>query len=293
MILQPRDDAVFDSLYRYRYLTSEHLRWLHFYRSSARVVQSRLRRLWSNHYIERVYLPYILVADNTPPSRLRYPIYALALNGAQRVADRLQIPIESIPHSAARHERRLGTMEHDLIANSLLAAADVAATQCTRRVKAIVEPEHVLKSKLNINTPGRLTPRGGLLSDGAFTLEDPTTSERRTFHVEVVRAGVRGGNQTLLDKLKKYVLYNRNGYFQDVYGHSRVRGVLVVFPSAGRAETIMRQLDTRRVDSQLLWFSHYSDDAETARWKSRLTPDNLFDEPWRTTDGGTVTIRSS
>src|SRR5207302_1761940 len=77
---------------------------------------------------------------------------------------------------------------------------------------------------------------GYLVSDGAFTLTYRPSGEAATFHIEIVRANVKGGNETLARKFRRYTELHHTGYFERVFGHARVRAILFVTTSVERAE---------------------------------------------------------
>ncbi len=89
--------------------------------------------------------------------------------------------------------------------------------------------------KLCITFPKRGRPgrRADIASRiGSLAREIPSrvtrspTAIAATFHLELVRAGTKGGNSFFIGKLEKYVRLYRQGFFARVLGHHRLRAVL-------------------------------------------------------------------
>ncbi len=273
MLIQPRDVKLLASIHVHRFQTSEHLHHLFFRGRSLRAAQARLKELLDASFIERTYL--MPPVDGGRP-RLR-PLYSLARAGANVVADLLRVPVAAVAHTTAAKRIGYEHLLHELVVTDFLVSADVVldGTGCN----VVVLRDHALRSALSRY---RAHPAGhrAVVPDAAITITGGALPSPTTFYLEVVHAGVKGGNTRLVEKLDHYVGLNRGGYFANVFGHRRVRGVVVVSPSADRVENL-RALAARRMRQghRFVWF------AAAPRHLSRTHPPTTFTpETLATTD---------
>lgn len=244
LIVQPRDDRVLTKLASYRVLTSEHLHHLVFPDVSERMGNRRLKLLFDHRFVERHHLPDI---EGGVVVRSRRPLYSLTRLGADRVCEDLWPSVRFVPSPWA-------VTVHNLVATDLLVAVSVAAT--VRGLQAEVLPEPELRAKLaRARRVGNRIP-GGVLPDGVFTLTPPG-GPPVSFCVEVVRSGAKGGNVSVLAKLRRYVALNREGFFREVYGLERLRGVLLVTTSQGRATRLVRLAEALPHGKGLIFATSY------------------------------------
>ena len=269
LVFQARDHGVIATVARYRSLTSEHIQALVFPGTSIAVVRRRLRLLWSHQLLERVYLPFLL--DGGPPPPLaRRPIYTLGPRGA----DLLEAAVEPVAVS---------TLAHNLIASDWLAAIVAASGGGGDAELVVAEPEPVLWGKI-----GSARSRGSfIVPDAAATLRIGAASW--TFYLEVVRAGVRGGNPTLVDKLRKYAELHHRRFFREAYGHEQVRAVLVAASSVARAERLRAMAADLSYGQRLFWFGSYASDPDT-RSLSVFNHSSVFSPIWTDTIGQTHSL---
>lgn len=206
-VLQPRDGAVLVALSRFGCLTSHQLHMLLFGGARPQVSRRRLLGLRRLGLVRRYRLPRELVGLPTG-----HAIYVLTARGAGQLEEPQRVrPVA------------LGTLLHDLGTNQVL-------LQLGRELGAEVVPEPMLRRKLAEARRAGGVPRGMCVPDGA--LETPAGA----LYLEYVRTAPRGGLGTLRRKFQRYLALQRTGTFARVYGHRRVRAVLVLSTAPGRSQ---------------------------------------------------------
>lgn len=276
-MLQERDLSVLEAVRRYRALRADHLAAL-LGTIGRRVLQARLRLLWEHRLLERRYLPAVWGGASPPVASLS-PLYLPTARGARRVSE-----ARGSPHREERLEPPSAfTLAHDLVATDFLVA--LAAAARLGGVAVRVEPEHCLRRRL-AETAAR--PRDGkslIVPDGAATL----SAEAATVHLEIVRAGARSGNATVVRKLLRYGELLSDGFFLRAYGHARVRAVLIATTSERRAETFRGLAEARlpRSAQWLFWFGAFRD---LGGCRAAFRPETVLAAPWKRTDGRDATL---
>lgn len=227
IILQTREFNLLAALGRFRLLTSEHLLHLVYPGVSVRFVNRRLALLARHGFIDRHRLPDF---DGPLVVLSRRPVYSLARRGAELVGDGLWPGVRFVPSAWA-------VTRHSLVASDLLVATLVAGRLLGLAASAQTEPE--LRARLRAAQKVGSQFPGAVLPDAALSLATLGRTPEG-FCIEVVRAGVKGGNRTLLRKMEKYVELNRAGFFRQVYGIERLRAVVLVTTSPARAGGLVR-----------------------------------------------------
>lgn len=282
MMVQPRDRAVLHALYNYRHLTSDQIHALEFHGVSRTMPMRRLRLLWQHQLVDRHFMPYVLDGTNPQPRLANRPVYGLARRGACVVADDLGLELAQVEQGPVPWTN----IEHNLAAADFLVAAIAAArTRLDVEIEK-VQPEPALWRTL---TPWRreagLKGRSFIVPDGALTLSYPNLTTERTFYIEVVRAGVRSGNKTLLAKMRKYAELHHKRFFREVYGHDPLRAVLIATTSPERAERFREYAMTLPHGRRLFWFGCYETKDTRGRPMSDFSTDTIFSPMWTDTDG--------
>lgn len=278
--LQPRDVALIEAVHRYRYVRSDHLASLLFSGRTLRVCQGRLHKLREHRFLERFRLTAVVNEDGRVSADTR-PVYGLGVRGAELMADRLHIPSGRVAYGFHYRGSGAGTLEHHLIVTDFLVAVSCAARRETSIRGCTTEHEWALWARLD--AIGSRPPAGAyVVPDGALTLT-LATGEKRTYYVEVVRAGVRGGNRGLAGKMQRYLALARSGFFRRAYGHERLRAVLFLTSSDGRAENLRQVAAFLPHGQQLFWFGSYA----------TVAPDSFLDARWRTATGELVSFLPS
>lgn len=276
LVLQARDREILHTLFAHRYLSAEHIRLLHFADSSLKRSQRRLRLLWVHRFVDRVFVPFVLDGRGRVERFTAAPLYTLARRGAEVVAEERGLDLADIPHTPTANARGYATLQHHLVATDLLVALLVACRGRPDVSMASVEQESGLRRRLaQLPADRRRLP----MPDGAFTLSY-ATGERLTFYIEVVRALAKGGNQSIQNKLERYVESVRAGRFRKAFGHDRVRAVLFATTSSRRAEHYLALARTLPSSTRLFWFGVYAPMQSLA-----FDPRTVLDQPWQSLDG--------
>lgn len=278
LALQPRDRALMQSVFMHRFIRADSLHALHGAGASLRALQVRLRKLWEHRFLDRLALPARF--DGERPG-LRAPVYTLGRRA------RL-LPMTDPPTGGATPPGAPGqlTLEHHLAMTSFMVALRLAAASLSPPVSVQIEHEHLLWPRLRRSG---LRPRDYVVPDGAVCLTLPGDAAR-WIYVEIVRADVRGGNRRLLDKFRRYVRLHHDGFFRAVFGHERLRAVLVLTTSERRAEHF-RRLATRLTHGrQLFWFGAYERRGNDGAIRSTLTAETILAPRWRAVDGAPLSL---
>lgn len=281
--LQPRDVALLRLVFNYRFVRSDHLQQLIIPRVSRRIIQTRLQKISAHGYLKRLYVPVIIDGEHAPPIHSRQPIYMLTRHGARLLAEQPGETMTAELHAWGSERPSPMTLLHHLVVTDLLVAL---ADACRERADVeLLSSDHegILWQRLRAyRRQHRIV--NALVPDGAFTLQYRGNGERLTFYLEVVRADVKGGNRLLLEKFKRYVELQRQGFFRDVYGHERLRAVLILTTSAVRARHFARLAAKLTHGRRLFWFGSFQEAASDGRIKSNLQSQSLLSRPWMTAE---------
>lgn len=290
LALTVRDRTILTSVFEHRYLSAEHVHQLLFAGVGLRRAQERLRRLWSHRLLDRHFVSFVLDGEHPPPKSAGRPIYGLARRGAAVVAADTDLPLADVPYGFDNRGVGLPTLEHHLVATDFLVALQVACRGRGDIELTSIDQEALLWRKIaSLKKDGR-HEAGYLVSDGAFALTYRPSGEAATFHIEVVRANVKGGNETLAKKFRRYAELHHAGYFERVFGQARVRAILFITTSIERAEHF-RQLALRLAHGRrLFWFGVYAARGERGRETTTLTPESILSPRWTTVDGNPISF---
>ena len=220
MALTPRDRKILWAVHQHRYLSCEHIRQLFFPGKPGGQAQRRLRLLWDNRYLDRYYRPWAYDGTRESCWRVSAPYYTLAEKGAEIIWDDSTLDWDQIPKTLKQNAMGFYTLQHHLTVTDLLVTVQVACQNTPDINVASVERESTLQ---RIVAKQRKTERRAgewIISDGAFTLSYPRLDVAWTYHIEVVRAGVRSGNKTLVEKMKRYARLHHQGYFDKIMSNS-------------------------------------------------------------------------
>ena len=264
------------NLARFRFLTAEHIHWLFFSGRTLRACQARVKRLLSVGLVEKTLLPLRLTALTQERSG---PVYAVSRVGAEIVADDTgALPTHGFPWKGVGPAALL----HHLVAVDVMVALTVAL-QRHPGIGVEALPELVFRQAIAARSLERSLPRQVLVPDGGVTIAFPS-GQQLTYYLEVVRSDVKGGTGYLIRKLKRYVELHRAGVLKDLFGTERLRAVILLTSSPGRAEFLRQRANELVHGRQLFWFGSYSErqDGHTVR---TLTPETILAPRFRTLDG--------
>lgn len=282
--LQSRDHEILQHMATHWYLTSDHIQQLAFTGSGLRSAQNRLRKLFDHHYLHRLFIPYVVFEGKPSHPLANRPLYALSKKGAEIVARDTQRTLKEVPYCNRENLQSFGHMEHNLVATDLMVAMQAA---CQDRsdldmVSVVRDPE--LFRALH-HRPSQWIGRTSVLSDGAFALAPSGQKQPWWFHIEIVRAGIKGGNKTLLKRLRTYVELHHEGFFRDIFGHDQLRAVLICTTSEERAENFRQLAEQLPHGRNLFWFTSYKKEKDEGLSVSRFTPDMILESIWTDWEG--------
>lgn len=282
LCLQARDLDILRSVYQHRFVRSDHLHRLLFAGVSLRALQVRLRKLWEHHYLDRYFQPFVLGEGHRPPPCATQPIYALGRRGAEEVAEQLGVAMDEIPHGFRHDGLGLPALHHHLVVTDFLVAVAVAARDRPDIALHEIKSGFALARTASLWKRRTQAPHQYVIPDGAVTLS--VGGQSRTYYLEVVRAGVSGGNKCLIEKLRRYVSLNRLGFFKQAFGHERLRAVVFATTSEERSDRL-RAVARRLVHGRhLFWFGSYEEKQRDGTRRSTLAPESIFAARWRTVD---------
>lgn len=277
LVVTPRDLDILRAADQHRYVRTDHLKQLLFATTTDRSAQMRLRKLWRHGYLDRVYLASVVGGERRPPRGAGVPVFTLAAKG------RAALHGERGGTDAAGETVSPSTIQHELVVTDFMVALHSAIRN--RAEVWLVETSHA--GNLWRRLGGRRLPAipgERLVPDGAVTLQRADRA-RETYYLEVVRAGVRAGNGTLWDKLLRYSEANHRGAFRELYGHDRVRAILIATTSEERSENLRALAKSLPHGRKLFAFASYESKDAEGRAVPRFTAASILDLPWRTVDG--------
>lgn len=288
MVLTVRDLEILRLVHNHRFVHAEHLHPLIFPGRVLRVVQARLAKLWHHGYLDRHFVPYTLDGQRRPPSEAATPIYALGAQGNLTLAKAVDRPADVLAERAAGSELAPITLAHHLVVTDLLASIEAAVALRPSLGTVETEHEHWLWKKFTRRAT-KIT--AVIVPDGVVTFRGAGRPGPETWYVEIVRAGVSGGNDAFRAKMVRYLALREAGTFRETYGHPQVRGVLVATPSAERARNLRALATSLPHGRRFFAFTHYEDRVGERRVK-RFRPETVLDLGWTDGAGGVVRLGS-
>ncbi len=285
LVLTVRDLEILGRVHHHRVMQAEHLHPLVFPGRTLRVAQARLAKLWQHGYLDRHFVPYALDGTRRVPSEAATPVYALGKKGLSALADAVAGSPDELTAGPRQRELSPHTLAHYLVVTDLLASVEAAAL--SRGIHEQISTEH--EWQLWKTAADRQHPTQGLLMpDGAITFRGPDRPAPETWYVEIVRAGISGGNDELRAKLRRYLELRDEGRFFQAFRHPRVRGVLIAAPTAERARNLRALAASLPTGKRFFAFTHFEERQGERRVK-RFKPDGILDLAW--VDGGAGVVR--
>lgn len=286
LLLQLRDRLLLAAAYRYRLLTSAHVRQLFFFDATLRAAQARLQALYAHGYLERLFVPAVLSGSDQPTWPPRQPLYTLGKAGAPVIGEDLALSLTALRKLINRRPSPLALIHH-LAISHLLVALEVTCRDHKVVQLVSAEAETLLWAKLKQHGS---KASGTVMPDGSFALKTAAAPTPLTFLVEIVRADIRGGNERLKAKLARYVELNRSGFFREAFGIERLRAVLIATTSKERSENFRRLAVKLTHGRNLFWFGIYEERSDDGRAHSTFTTEKILTLPWQTVDREVVTL---
>lgn len=281
VVVTARDLGILGLVHAHRFMLAEHLHPLAFPGRTLRTCQQRLAKLWQHRYLDRLFLPS--APDGTGRAEAATPAYALAARGAEALRGSSAEP-DGVGGAPRDRGASPSTLAHHLAVTDVLASLEAAALAAGEPESVATEHEWSLWRRAS-RSPGGTD--GLSVPDGAATFRGGPAEG--TWYVEVVRAGVSGGNGTFLAKMRRYLALRAEGRLQAAFGHARLRGVLVAAPTAARAEAL-RSLAARLPNGRRLFaFAHFEERRGDRRVR-RFRPGTVLGIPWTDGAGGAFTL---
>lgn len=290
MSLTSRDEKIIWAVYKHRYLSCEHIKQLFFVGKSDTAVQTRLRRLWSNHFLDRYYRPWSYDGTKKSCWRVSAPFYTLAEVGAEVIWDNSTLDWDEIPKTPQQNAMGFHTLQHHLAVTDLLVAIEAACQHRGDVNVTLVERESAMQSVAAKLWQKKGRPGDWIVSDGAFTLAYPQTGQEWTYQVELVKASVRGGNKTLVEKMRRYARLHHQGYFDKVFGHKQVRAILFCTTTDQRARGFRDMAAQLPHGRGLFWFTPYQQNNADGLPITTFYPDTVLKPIWHGADGQTHSL---
>lgn len=255
LLLQPRDMAILDDVWRYRWLTTSQIERI---RNCDKVdnlrfvsrlpLTRRLKLLFHHRYLRRIARPIEKGSQE--------PVYMLDIEGAKALRRLGSAGEESISARAPSQLPRASALEHLLAVNefrtSLLAACSDSRTggsSITELVNWLASD--AVKFSVPLQESGERERQVLLVPDGFFVLR---AGGQRLFYFLEVDLGTEPG-KTLIDKCLAYYAYWQTGGFA---GHFKLPvqvgfRVLFVAPGPRRAGTIQTAIRTLPSGQAMFW----------------------------------------
>ena len=243
-VLTERDLDILQSLAQVRYLTVEHVQWLHWHERwraaeraarEAGVVNRRPKKAYERVAAMRqrgLLLSIQRTADRAATVYRRLPnCLSLAAAGAELLASQRDLPLESLWYDE-RATRAATTLEHSLGIGAFYAALRAELAYRGHVLEGWIA-DHVLCTdydSVSVASVGHPLP---IIPDGTFTLEGTR------YFLEIDRGTSRA--EQWRKKALAYDAYSRDPRLQTRYGVRRFV-VLVVAPSETRTLAIARTI---------------------------------------------------
>ena len=277
MKLMKRDIEVLRCIYEEHYLTSEHIYQLVFKGTGKRVCFRRLRLLWEHHFLEKIYIPVILTGKLGRQNNR--DIYSLTRQGFNILKGEYdEIEMMYTPKQTTSYT----FLSHHLIVVDMLVALRVSAQEASEIQLLGAEHEALMRQKLKQwrgKARGR-TSKDIIVSDGIFSFRYLDSGKTKTFHIEIVRADIRGGNNKLLAKLILYFKLHRDGFFKKVYGQENIRAIIIVTTSQKRADNLQVLASTLPHGKRFFWFGSYDEESSAGAPLTSLKASSILTKKW-------------
>jgi hypothetical protein len=266
-----REKAILEAVYSYRFLTRNQIVRLLFNPHSATWVDDKLKRLYHNEYLERLFLPTAPGSGSTPA------VYCLDRRGRDYLATVRGIPKSDIAWRRTMDTyRELPFLDHTLRVNDFRIVLDLACRQPGLTLEWIEERGlkklHHQASQRGLTAPGHL-----VVPDGYCRLR--TAGRQYCFFLEM-----DNGSQekiALRRKVRNHLMFAQ-GPYQSLYSSNSLTVLLVTSGGEARLEA-MRQATREELDG----FSDYNMEGFFLfTTLDSLTPDNLLNGAvWRPVNG--------
>jgi hypothetical protein len=283
--LVDRDLEIIRAVNRFRYLrTSQIHRLLFGANTSKQSCRRRLKYLWQNQYLDRIF-PFIQLGVGKEDDGSSDVAYRLDKRGVQYLQDSdIAIPYpyrkRRVKHEFLQHALDLSEFR----VNLELAVNALPNIDLKRFVPDFMQQEGVssltgykryrLYDEIRDPTTGEMVV---FYPDAAFVLQVPGTSAARLYFLEIDRG--TEGMETIRRKLRAYQIYARNKVFAK-FGKFSSFTVLFQSNSPRRAKNLVRLLGDIETIASVVVTDH-----------KQVTPDTvLTGKIWRATESEAINL---
>jgi hypothetical protein len=267
VIVGYQEKAILEAVYSYRFLTRNQIVRLLFNPHSATWVDDKLKRLYHNEYLERIFLPTAPGSGSSPA------VYCLDRRGRDHMAKSQGISKSDIAwRRTVDTYRELPFLDHTLRVNDFRIALDLACRQSGLTLEWIEERElkklHHQAAQRGLTAPGHL-----VVPDGYCRLK--VSGRQHCFFLEMDNSTQE--KLALRRKIRNHIVFTQ-GPYQTLYSSNSLTVLMVTSGGEARLEA-MRQA-TRDVSPH-----SGMDDLFLFATLDSITPDNLLNEAvWRPVD---------
>lgn len=265
----------------YRFLYLEHIRWLVFPDRGEKTASIRLRKLWQNGYVDRLFIPFVLRTDRGASiKRPGQPIYALDENGAKVLAKFTGLPRTHVPWKPKMNGIVTGLLEHWLTVSAFRAALTAAVREIpncnvTFWLNEQTLRQEVTKYRIHNDLPASVSRT--VVPDGLFGLQMPN-GKIECFFLEIDMATEE--SRRIREKLSRYVTAYDSDLFMRVLKIPSFR-VLFVTTGVKRMSNIMRIVRSFARCQNMFWFSVAEEMTAEKTKIDNLTPERILTPIWR------------
>lgn len=244
MQLTQRDRQVIQAVYEYRFLRRDQIQALFFL--SQNTANRRLQYLFQHGFLKR-HLPPVQLGEGRPQA-----IYSLDERGADLIAIEQGIDRAEVRWRKKDNQAQFFFLEHTLYINDFRIGITMAAKKLGHQVSRWCDEREI---KLLGERVPILQKRKGYLpvAPDAFFIYD-FGDRQAGFFLEVDMGTMT--NKRFKDKVRAYIAYKTEGYYEKKFGISSLR-VLTVAPSYRRLKNLKRTTEQAQ-GRNLFWFATFA-----------------------------------
>jgi DNA-binding HxlR family transcriptional regulator len=244
MQLTVRDRQVIRAVYEYGLLRRSQIQALFF--SGQNTANRRLQNLFQHGFLKR-HLPPVQLGEGRSQA-----IYSLDERGADLIAIEQGVDRAAVRWKRKDNQANFLFLNHTLSINDFRIAITLAAKQLGHRIMRWLDEREI--KALGERVPVAEKRRGYLpVAPDAF-FEYDFGDRQAGFFAEVDMGTM--SNKRFKDKVRAYILYKTEGYYEEKFGISSLR-VLTVAPSYRRLKNLKRTTEQAQGRS-LFWFTTFA-----------------------------------
>jgi hypothetical protein len=243
MQLTRRDRQVIHAVYKHRFLRRNQIQALFF--PSRNTANRRLQGLFQHGFLKRL-LPPVQLGEGREQA-----IYALDERGADLIAAEKGVAREDVRWRKKDNKASFLFLDHSLHINDFRIAIALAANARGYRIARWLDEREIKSLRERVPAPGKQRRCLPVTPDAFFEVD--LGDRRAGFFLEMDMGTMT--NKRFKDKVRAYIIYKTQGYYQKKFGIASLR-VLTVTTSHRRLRNLKRA--TERVSGQsLFWFTTF------------------------------------